>query len=268
MLFWNNHELIKISLPPFLSDTLQGKGVFETILVSENKTFLLWNDHINRLKKGIHFLGKQISIDFQKLHKSLINYFHTENYTGLFRLNLFYISESEGILIRIFPFQWPIKSARLYMNNKYFRGNSPHYQYKTLSRMEYVYFQQLAQENNCDDYLMTDSHQQVLETCLANIFFVRKDGVFETPVADNKPLLDGILRSYLINNQKSLGIKCIEKKITNNTIQDYSQAFITNGLRLVQPVSIIGKCCYTKDDIGWKLRDIIYSKLIDTESIL
>jgi len=262
MLFWKNDELTTISSLPFFTDALQGRGVFETILVSENKTFL-WDDHIQRLKSGIKFLGNQLRFDFEKLHKNIVEYFLYKNFNGLYRLNLFYLPEIKGIIIRIFPFKWPIKPSRLYINENYQRGNTPHYQFKTISRMEYIFFQQLAKENNCDDYLISNSNNQILETCLANIFFVRQDGSTETPVAENMPFLNGVLRNYIIKNQKALGIKCIEKKIFLNSISDYTQAFITNGLRLVQPVSRIGKYSYTKEDIGWKLKEKIYNSILN-----
>ncbi|MBF0451980.1 MAG: aminotransferase class IV [Candidatus Magnetomorum sp.] len=255
MYLWNNHSLIQSPEQTFLSDIFQGKGIFETILVTDKTCFFLWDEHIQRLNKGIQFLGKQTGIDFKALHHALTELFHCENLKDFFRLNIVYLPEKDTVIVRVFPFLFPKKPARLYLDTHYYRGNSPHYQYKTLSRMENLYFQQVAQTNHCDDFLMIDTHQQVLETCLANIFFVREDGVFETPVAQNMPLLNGILRSFLINAQKDLDIQCLEKNISINHISKYSQAFITNGLRLVQPVSRIGEWFYAKDNIGWELLD-------------
>jgi len=262
MYSWNNHSLIEIPENTFPSDMFQGKGVFETILVKDHTCFFLWADHIQRLSSGILFFGNKVSINFQSLLNTLSNRFQMENRHGYFRLNLIYLPENNSLFIRIFPFHWPEQPSRLYMDNQYYRGNSPHYQYKTLSRMEYIVFQQLAQKNFYDDFLFVDWHQHILETCLANIFFIRKDGVFETPEVKNKPLLNGVLRRFLLRSQDELGIKCIQKTISVHSLSDYSQAFITNGLRLIQPVSDIGDVTYTQYNVGWELLEKIKQMFI------
>jgi branched-subunit amino acid aminotransferase/4-amino-4-deoxychorismate lyase len=243
-----------------ISDLLQGNGVFETILVTENAHPILWNRHVLRLVKGAQFLGAKLKIDFNELLKALIKHIQQKNKETCLRLNLIFLPQRKDIIVRFFPFQRPTNPARLYVNSQYYRGNSLHYQYKTLSRIENSYFHKIAQENNCDDFLILDYHANILETCLANIFFVRDDGQIETPLAYNKPLLNGVLRQYLLDSQKEFNIKCVEKNISLNAIDKYAQAFITNGLRLIQPVSDIANWHFSQTDVAWSLREMVLSK--------
>jgi branched-subunit amino acid aminotransferase/4-amino-4-deoxychorismate lyase len=261
MYIWNNQTLSKCSDQTCYPDLLQGKGIFETILVKNHSCFFLWDDHIQRLRRGIEYLGQSLCIDCQRLYQALSDCFFKENRKGFSRLNIFYLPEKGHLLIRIFPFQWPLQPARLYMDNQYFRGNSPHYQLKTISRMENIVFQQLAKSHHCDDFLFIDNYHHILETCLANIFFVRTDGVLETPSATHKPFLNGVLRNYLLNSQQLLDIECKEKTISVHSIAEYSQAFLTNGLRLVQPISSIGNCQYQNHDKGWALLEKILKSI-------
>jgi branched-subunit amino acid aminotransferase/4-amino-4-deoxychorismate lyase len=242
-----------------LLDLFQGNGVFETILVTENANPVLWHRHTMRLEKGAKFLGTKLTIDFDELRNVLIKHIQQQNQAASLRLNLIFLPHTKDLIIRFFPFQWPKSPARLYVNNQYYRGNSPHYQYKTLSRIENSYFHKIAQDNKCDDYLILDNHANILETCLANIFFVRYDGKVETPIAKDNPLLNGVLRQYLLDSQKEFNITCIEKNISLNDIANYTQAFITNGLRLIQPVSHIANWQFSQTDFAWSLRDLVLS---------
>ena len=259
MYLWNNQSLLKM-LEHQVSDLFQGNGVFETIVVTENGNPILWNRHIQRLEKGAHFLGAHLKLDSNELLEALIKHIHQEKTDTCLRLNLIFLPQRNDIIVRFFPFQWPQNPVRLYATDQYYRGKSPHYQYKTLSRIENKYFHKLAQENNCDDFLILDCQSNVLETCLANIFFVRDDGIIETPLAQNMPFLNGVVRQYLLDFQKELNITCLEKSITFNSIEKYAQSFITNGLRLIQPVSHIAHWHFSQTDVAWLLRDLLLSK--------
>jgi len=259
MFLWNNHLLLKTPEHQ-IADVFQGNGVFETILVTENAIPVLWDQHIQRLKKGAAFLGTKLTIDASSLRKALIQHIQQEKINTCLRLNLILLPQRKDLIVRFFPFHWPQKPSRLYVTEQYHRGNSPHYQYKTLSRIENSYFLQIAKDNNCDDFLILDCHSNMLETCLANIFFVRDDSTIETPLAKNMPFLNGVVRQYLLDCQKELNIKCIERMIPLNSIGNYTQAFITNGLRLIQPVSQIGHRHFSQTDMGWSLSNLLLGK--------
>ena len=256
MYLWNDQSLQEISEHQ-ISDLFQGNGVFETIVVTEKARIILWHRHVQRLKKGAQFLGSQLTIDFNELHNALVTHFNQNNMKTCLRLNLIFLPQKKDLIIRYFPFQWPQSPVRLYVSNQYYRGNSPHYQYKTLSRIENNFFYRLAQDNKYDDFLILDSHSNVLETCLANIFFVRTDGQLETPQAHNMPFLNGVVRQYILDYQKELNIQCVEKNIPFNSIEKYDQAFITNGLRLIQPVSQIAHWHFSQTDDTWSLRELL-----------
>jgi 4-amino-4-deoxychorismate lyase len=256
MYIWNNQLLQKMSEHQ-ISDLFQGNGIFETMVMTEKARPLLWNRHIQRLKKGAQFLGAQLTLDSNELLKAVIKHFEQNKIVICLRLNLIFLPQRNDLIVRFFPFQWPKNPVRLYVSQQHHRGNSPHYQYKTLSRIENSYYQKLAKTHNYDDFLILDHHSNVLETCLANIFFVRNDGQIETPTAHNMPFLNGVVRQYLLDSQKELRIKCIEKMIPLSAIEQYTQAFITNGLRLIQPVSQIGDVKFAQTDAIWDLRDAV-----------
>ena len=260
MYLWNNHSLLNIPEHQ-INDLFQGNGVFETILATNHANLLLWDRHIHRLQKGAHFLGTQLTIDIDRLHHALVQHIQQKETDTCFRLNLILLPQRNDLIVRFHPFQWPTNPVSLYATNQYFRGNSPHYQYKTLSRLENNYLLKLAQANNCDDCLIQDSHSTILETSLANIFFVRDDGVIETPIARNMPFLNGVVRQYLLDFQKELNIQCLEKTIPLDAIHQYTQAFITNGLRLIQPVSNIADWHFSHTDIAWSLKALLLSKI-------
>jgi branched-subunit amino acid aminotransferase/4-amino-4-deoxychorismate lyase len=254
MYLWNNYSLQKIPEHQ-VSDLFQGTGVFETILVTKALNIVLWDEHIQRLRKGAQFLGSNLTINSNSLKEALIKLIPEHQKNTCWRLNLIFLSQRNDLIIRLFPFQFSNEAINIYATKQYFRGNSPHYQFKTLSRIENHHFQKIAQENNCDDFLILDYHANILETCLANVFFVREDGNIETPLAKNMPFLNGIVRQYLVDFQNKMNITCIEKNIPLHAIDSYTQAFITNGLRLIHPVARIGEWHFPDTDVGFSLRN-------------
>ena len=100
------------------------------------------------------------------------------------------------------------------------------------------------------------------ETTGANIFFV-KDGALHTPRPDC--FLDGITRQTIIKLAKQRGVAVIERRITPDELNDFSECFVVGTAAEVTPVGEIGEVRFTPGALTFALSDA-YEKLVRTKA--
>ncbi len=93
---------------------------------------------------------------------------------------------------------------------------------------------QLAARRGCQDALLYDQRQQVLEGAVSNVFLVR-DGLISTPAGD-QPLLAGLTRSEVIRLARAKGWRTAETSITGAELGNADEIFLTNAVREIVPV--------------------------------
>ncbi len=100
-----------------------------------------------------------------------------------------------------------------------------------------LYAKGYAQKSGAQEALFIDQHQNVLEGSTSNIFALRGDHLI-TPPADTL-VLNGIMRQQVIKAAIELGMKVDEHEIPLNDLLQSDEAFLTNSLLDLLPVSNI-----------------------------
>ena len=99
-----------------------------------------------------------------------------------------------------------------------------------------------AERKGYADAMMLDWEGRVAECTGANIFFV-KDGKIHTPIADC--FLAGITRATAIELAQRRGIEVIERRITPEELDGFTECFITGTAAEVTPVAEITEWKFT-----------------------
>jgi branched-subunit amino acid aminotransferase/4-amino-4-deoxychorismate lyase len=111
---------------------------------------------------------------------------------------------------------------------------APLYGHKTLNYLENVLTLERARKKGLADYLFLSVDGRVMEGCVTNVFLVRK-GVLMTP--DLEGILPGVTRDEVIRLARALRIPVKERRLTPRDFERADEAFLTNALIEVLPVS-------------------------------
>jgi branched-chain amino acid aminotransferase len=109
-----------------------------------------------------------------------------------------------------------------------------------------------AERKGYADAMMLDWRGQVAECTGANIFFI-KDGKIHSPTPDC--FLDGITRKTVIDLARRRGIEVVERRITPDELDGFSECFITGTAAEVTAVSEIARWRFTPGAITQRLMD-------------
>lgn len=228
---------------------LLGDGIFETLKV-QNGHIQFFEDHYNRLIDSanklsipLNYSAKQIKIICIKL--LLKNKLAEE--TASLRITLTRGIGLRGIQISDTAESTFFISASKYENKKIqpralitsiLRNPfSPIIKLKTLNYLEPIFARFEAQSKNFDEGIMLNINKCIAECATANIFFV-KNNVVITPSIETG-ILPGIVRDKVISLCKKNNILVYEKIISQEEALDADEAFQTNSLIGIQPLSAI-----------------------------
>ncbi|AGL01718.1 aminotransferase class IV [Desulfoscipio gibsoniae] len=112
---------------------------------------------------------------------------------------------------------------------------SPIVRHKTANYLENFLGRQEANRRGCDEGLFINTQGMVAEGTVSNIFIVNK-GKLITPPAE-AGLLPGIVRRWVIEYTKELGLTCIEANFTRFDLLQTKECFVTNSLMGIMPVT-------------------------------
>jgi branched-chain amino acid aminotransferase len=96
-----------------------------------------------------------------------------------------------------------------------------------LSAINYVLAGIFARDNHFDSVVLYNEAGNICETFNANIFII-SDGVVQTPPL-SEYCLDGVMRQYIINQMKVLGIPYSEQVITEDDLKNADEVFLSNA---------------------------------------
>ena len=102
---------------------------------------------------------------------------------------------------------------------------------KTMAYLKNIYEKKLA--DPCDDVLLYDNNQSVLETSQSNVFFVKGNELL-TPKSNC--LLAGIMRQFIIDHQADLSINVHQQPIHIDELSSFDEIFLTNSVQQIQLV--------------------------------
>jgi branched-subunit amino acid aminotransferase/4-amino-4-deoxychorismate lyase len=110
--------------------------------------------------------------------------------------------------------------------------------HKSLNYAECWMARQAALRQGYDEALFCDADGYLLEGATTNLFLVRED-VLYTP-SGNRPFLKGITRSVVLERAQEWGIPAVETDVRREELSDASEAFLTNSVAGILPLTRIG----------------------------
>ena len=275
---WQNGELIKWrdANIHILSHALHyGSCVFEGQRVYGGKIFKL-RQHSERLIRSAERMQMTVPYTAEQLDAACIQAAEANNITeGYCRPVVWRGSEQMGVAaqktfihVAIACWEWPsyfseeAKKNGIKLKTATWRRPPPDcaptdakaaglYMICTLAKHN-------AEQEGYNDALMMDWQGRIAEATGANFFMV-KDGVLHTPIADC--FLNGITRQTVIELAQQRGIAVQERRIWPDEIIDAEEIFLTGSAAEVTPVGQIDQNTYTVGPITHQLLDD-YSRLV------
>ncbi len=226
-----------------------GDGLFETIKLVDGK-LMFWEDHYERLAKGIEYLkfdsvGKDEAFWKKEIEKIIVkNYYkHARirviafrNAPGLYTPmgnRIGYLIEGTRFDKPDYTFNPDGISLGLFENDH--KAMSPVNNLKTTSALLFVLAGSYKKENDLGDVIVLNAAGRVCETVSSNIFVVINDKIITPSLSEG--CLDGVIRKQIIKAIKQKQLDFEERELTIDEVRAATEIFTTNSMSGVQGIS-------------------------------
>jgi 4-amino-4-deoxychorismate lyase len=222
-----------------------GDGLFETMAV-KNAAPLLWDRHMQRLKRGATRLG--IILPDAQLMREEAEFVCRGTDRGVLKIILTRGLSGRGYapinasnttrIVNLMP--WPD-----YPNTHHSQGIAAQFCHititrqpdlagiKHLNRLEQVMARrELAADST--EGLMLDERGHVIEGTMTNIFIVRQDALFTPDLSYSG--VEGVMRSLVLDRVSELPMATSVTELTKADIQEADEIFLTNSLIGLWPI--------------------------------
>lgn len=240
-----------------------GLGVFETIAVENGRAVLL-EEHLKRLKKGIHFLGLKTDTDEdtdehtnentdKNIDKNTVKSTCKEKILGYLAdhpmthgvLKISVSDENQILTHRQNPYGseqfqtgFRAKFSQVIRNE-----TSPLTYHKTMNYGDCILEKRKALDEGYDEFIFCNSKGEICEGTSSNIFFVKDQAVYTPKLSCG--LLPGIMRDYLLNTEN-----IVETVIRPGEISEFEECFLTNSLMGIMSVTSLEGYTFQKRDLA------------------
>lgn len=250
-----NGSLLPLSqarLSPLDWGFLYGYGLFETMRARSGRIFRL-DKHLARLSRSAKFLGIELE-STANLEKALYDTLQANNLSDArIRLTL---SGGEGepvpdplaprtptlfIIARSYtPYPRQVYERGFKAIVSYIRRNthSPASVIKSLNYLDNLLARREARLAGADEAILLNEQGFLAEASTSNIFLI-SDNTLLTPSQDSG-ILPGIAREVVQELAPSLGIETVERKISPEELLQADEAFLTNSLIEIMPLTQVG----------------------------
>jgi branched-chain amino acid aminotransferase len=227
---------------------LYGFGLFETMRAYGGQVFLL-DRHVDRLASSAGELG--LPVDTEELKKAVIDTLQANKLVDA-RVRIT-VSRGEGsmspdtgasekptVLVtaaNYHPYPDPTyrKGFSAIFSTIRRNSQSPLSRLKSTNYMESMLAKQEARSAGADEALFLNEKGLLAEASMSNIFLV-DGGVLRTPGLENG-ILPGITRQMVLEMAPRLNIDCIEQGVKPEEIYHSGEAFLTNSLMEIMPLT-------------------------------
>lgn len=231
-----------------------GHGVFETILLKEDKPILL-DKHLERLNNSL----KKFFIDKKVEEEYIISIIKRWNFRNC---ALKIVVSSENIIVEnreVLYKEEQYKEGFLLKIGDMRRNPYSHTTYiKSLNYYDNIIEKRKSKEEGYDEVIFLNTENKLAEGATTNLFFI-KDKKICTP-SIQCGILPGVVRNYLIHNLKEMytleeGVYTLEDLFSSNGV------FLTNSLLGVMKVkSIEGRLIRDNSKVD-KIRELYMKSL-------
>jgi branched-chain amino acid aminotransferase len=235
-----------------------GYGLFETMLVRDG-IIQLANYHWERLfagAKGLSFdMPKLMTVDW--LTEEVLRTVKKNGLEKLCRVRLQLYGGNGGILEEQNPKPGYIIECYA-INEETTQLNEPGLvlgiadgiikvvdslaNFKTTNALVYAIAAQQAKANKWNDALVLNSNGNIIESTIANIFWIKDGQVYTPPLSEG--CVAGVMRRYIMER-----VPVTETILTTETLYVADELFLTNAIRRIKWVSKIADKTYSKNKI-------------------
>ena len=247
---WLDGDAHDTSVAPFdLADRglLLGDGLFDTAMMLDGT--IVWRDaHIARLVAACRTLG--IPIDPARIEATTAAIVARGGH-GSVRITVTRGAGPRGLpppsdpRPTVFASLAPLRAAALFYPLKLhvtaIRRNesAPTSRLKSLGYLDGIVASREAIGAGCDDALFLNTRERVACTTVGNVLALIGEQLLTPPLGDG--VLEGIVRGIVLSSCDEIGLEPVERSLTLADLEQADAVCVTNSLRLVAPVTSIGR---------------------------
>lgn len=236
-----------------------GYGLFETMLVVDG-IIQLNNYHWKRLWQGMQQLKFVIPKLFTDLHlqDQVLRTVAKNRLDKLCRVRLQVFPGNGGLydgdsfdaqyLIECFPLDEHITSFNenglaLGIADGLAKSNDALANLKTCNAAIYVHAALQAKENRWNDAFILNNAGHIIETTIANLFWVKNGIIYTTPLSEG--CIAGVMRAYILDKAAEKSIEIKQKPLPVAELMGADEIFLTNAIRRVKWVKSAGDAVFS-----------------------
>ncbi|MBM3238022.1 branched-chain amino acid aminotransferase [Candidatus Poribacteria bacterium] len=249
-----------------------GNGLFETMRAYKNYHIFRVQPHLDRLLRSAEAIRLKIGYTAEALEKAIVETLAANGLddAGYVRLTISpgagapvpdpTTCEKPTVLIVVNPFvPYPEvlyqNGASAIVSNIRRNAQSPIPRLKSLNYLENILARFQSRDVGAQEAIFLDTAGYVAEGSMSNIFFV-KSGELYTPSTEC-PILPGITREVALEVAFKAGISIREGQWTLEQLLAADEAFLTNSLMELMPLTRIDSACINNGKPGELTRELI-----------
>ena len=229
-----------------------GYGLFETMLVQDGAIRLGWY-HWERLFAGAKKMYFEMPplMTPENLEKEVLQTVKKNKLEKLCRVRLqlyagggglFGMDDKPGFVIECFPFdestlQWNENGLTAGIATGLSKSMDSLCNLKSCNALIYTIAARQAKANKWNDALICNTDGNIIESTIANIFWIKDNVIYTPPLADG--CVAGVMRRHIIEK-----ITVVEKTLSPEELQDADEVFLTNAIKQARWVGNIDKTQY------------------------
>ncbi|HUG60484.1 MAG TPA: aminotransferase class IV [Methylomirabilota bacterium] len=235
-----------------------GDGLFETMIVFAGVVYRL-ADHLDRLAAGLAILG--FAVERERLEADVAAMAARAPVDGgVLRLT---VTRGPGVrglappddptptvLVSLAPLDSGLmmQPVRLAVSSIRRNDRSPLSRLKSLGYLDNVLAITEARARGAGDALILNTAERVACASAANVFRIAGDRLETPPIVDG--VLPGIVRARVLALAPDAGLAPVERSLTERDLEEADAVFLTNSVRLLQPVTEIDGATLPHDGRG------------------
>jgi len=225
-------------------DSLFKAGIFESMLWTGNAIQLV-DYHLRRFQNAAAIMQLELPVktELEWLEQQVRELIEVNGLLGAVKVRWCIFPEQIGSTkaqysislteIAAEALQWNERGWKMHLYQVQVVQSTESYNLKLIDRTLYDAAFKAAQANNCHDAILVNERQQLIESAIANLFIWKQGQLITPPLRDGQ--IAGVMRQFILDH-----FEVLEQPITVNDLQDAEELFISNAIRTIKWVQLVG----------------------------